>query len=142
MDPSRFPLVVIRDTVMTVTNCFRQSIISHTSQHYGVSIASSWSPYKLVCALYWNQDYYGLIYVIDIYTHYLFIYCCGICNPEQYWVVVGYSPTSGERVSAKSCRYYAIQLLPWLNFPINQLYCILANITGIELHILIALEIC
>ena len=55
---------------------------------------------------------------------------CEICNPEKYRVFVGYSPTPGRQVSGVSCKYYEIQLLPRLLLFVDQLYCILAKITG------------
>ena len=72
MNPSFFILVSIRNRVMNVTNAFHRWIISHTCQYYGAINWYSWSPHKVVSALYFNQYYYSFINLIDIYMHYLF----------------------------------------------------------------------
>ena len=113
---------ILRNTIITVTTFVRRSIISHTCQHKGANIASSWSPYKRVSAIYWNQDFYGLIYLIDIYTHDLF-YFDEIRNSEQYRVIVGYSPTPGQQVSVISWKYYYYFWINITDFSCYLLFC-------------------
>ena len=68
---------------------FFKSIILHTCQHYRARIASSWSPYKCISALYWYYYYYGLVYIIDIYiyiTYFLFVKC--LIQNDTGWLLV------------------------------------------------------
>ena len=73
-------------------------------------IASSWSPLSRVSALYRYCEYYGLVYVINIHPHNLFLFY-KICISEHYSAIVGYSRTPGQQVSAK---LWNIIIIVWL----------------------------
>ena len=74
MNPSRCLFLAIINTGMKVNTSVIWHIIYHSCKHYGVRILSFSSHYKSVSEINWNLVYYGLIYIIDIYTHYLFFF--------------------------------------------------------------------
>ena len=55
---------------------------------FRASIASFWSPYKRVSALYWYFEYYGLVYIINIYTHDLFLFYKYSIHNNKGWLLV------------------------------------------------------
>ena len=60
--------------------------------------------------------------ISSIFIRITYFSFCEIFNSEQYRVIICYSLTPGRQVSVRSCRYYEIQLLPWLLSFIDRLY--------------------
>ena len=69
-------------------------------------------------------------YISSIFIHINYFSFCEICNSERYRVIVGYSPTSDQQVSAILWIDYTIHLLPWIIFSLIEYISYLPTLQG------------